>query len=719
MKEQGDLIFILDIGTRTVIGLVMEYNGSAFQILASAVIEHQQRSMLDGQIHDVNQVAEQVKIVKERLENKLEVSLKKVAIAAAGRALKTVVLENTIEFENKKIISSADVQSLDFSAVQRAQTQLAANDMKSGAKGYHFVGYSVVEYRLDGIFIGNLEGQSGKKIQVKMIATFLPRIVIDSLLQVAKMADLKIEYLTLEPIAVANVVIPKDMFNFNVALVDIGAGTSDIAVTMAGSMVGYAMVPVAGDEITEALAEHYLLDYQAGEELKCSLGQELPIRVKNILSQEISVIPAEAREVIRLNVQSLASQISEAILELNQKSPQAVICVGGGSLTPGLLEEIANYLAIDRSRIGINEYRDIKNVFGQVEGISNAQANTPIGIAVSSVLNKNKANFLDVEVNGLEIQLFTLNKPSVADALLAEEIDIRKIQGLPGMGLTCYVNRELKIVKGTMGTPGTVLLNGERVGIEALISSGDCIDFEPGERGEDARGIIADVVPPLQTYHFTVNGEETAIAPTIAQNGQRVEPTTALLDGADIVYDVINTIGDAVAYLYQVPLELVDNRTISFQVNGEDYYYPAGSLLVLEEGVPVDLQLPLTDGLVLEIIQGKSGTLILQEFLSDKVATKLSVTFNGNKLWLPAEYDLYRNGEEVAGDDQIQPGDQITFKARPISIRNVFDYINYKVTPAFNNRFILTVNGKPCLIDDEVRNGDNINITFRSNYLTN
>ena len=193
--------------------------------------------------------------------------------------------------------------------------------------------------------------------------------------------------MTLEPIAAANVVIPKDMYNFNLALVDVGAGTSDIALTKGGAMLGYAMVPVAGDEITETLAEHYLLDYATGESIKRALVKGEELKAKNILSQEVVIKPEEALEVIQPMVQSLASQISEAILMLNNKAPQ-VICVGGGSMTPSLLEGIAAFLEIPLERVGIKEYSDIKNIRGEIKDISNAQLSTPLVLLLLLIIIK-------------------------------------------------------------------------------------------------------------------------------------------------------------------------------------------------------------------------------------------------------------------------------------------------------------------------------------------
>lgn len=713
VKQGKDIVFTLDIGTRTVIGLVIEYRDDLYRIIDSEVVEHEERAMLDGQIHNVNQVARQVKLVKERLEERLGIILERVAIAAAGRALRTVDYDNIVEFDGKKTITAEDVQALEFSAVQKAQTQLASSGNAGDlARDYHFVAYSVREYILDGMNIGSLEGQRGHKIEAKIIATFLPRIVVDSLLTVVSEADLEVDYLTLEPIAVSSVVIPKDMYNFNLALVDIGAGTSDIAITKGGSMIAYAMVPVAGDEITESLAEHYLLDYNTGEKLKRSLIQGGEMTVRNILSQEITIPAEEAVESIRPVVQSLASQIAESILMQNKKEPQAVMCVGGGSLTPGLLEEIASVLGLPAERVGVKDYSDIKNIAGSVDAVSKSQVNTPIGIAISSHKDKRKTSFLNIEVNGVNYQLLTLDRPTVADALLAAEIDFRKLRGIPGMGLTCTVNGELKTIKGSLGTPGRVLLNGSEVeDLERIISSRDKIVFEPGEEGHDARGVISDVLPELSSVQIFINGERVNLDAFIYQNGLQVTEDAVLEDGAEIKYYQLETVRDVVASFYKKDPTLLRNEYISYKVNGRDYYYPAEGILVLSDGLPLDLDLPVEECKGLEIIESSNKDLTINKLLNGELKDSIRIEFNGSRLEIPTSNKIYCNKKIVDKEYCIKDGDEIKYSLSPLTINKVFDFISYKITP-FNENYSLTINGKEAGLEEQVVEGDKIELSF-------
>ena len=232
-KGRGKLaskLFALDIGTRSVVGIILEERDETFHVVDILVEEHKERAMVDGQIHNVLKVAEVIQSIKKQLEEK-HGPLEKVSVAAAGRALKTEQAEIKMEIKNRPIFSEDDISRLELSAVQQAQNNIVQNDTEKESSHYYCVGYSVLYYRLDGEEIGSLVDQQGHEASIEVIATFLPRVVVESLLSALKRANLEMEALTLEPIAAINVLIPPTMRRLNVALVDIGAGTSDIAIT--------------------------------------------------------------------------------------------------------------------------------------------------------------------------------------------------------------------------------------------------------------------------------------------------------------------------------------------------------------------------------------------------------------------------------------------------------------------------------------------------------
>ena len=313
--------------------------------------------MIDGQIHNILSVANVISKIKNILEER-HGSLKRVSVAAAGRALKTSEGSMAIDISENTLIADEDVNRLELAAVQQAQQQRLSSDSLNTDGYYYCVGYSVLHYKLDEEEIGSLIDQTGRSASVEVIATFLPRVVIESLLAALKRAGLEMEALTLEPIAAINVLIPPSMRRLNVALVDIGAGTSDIAITANNTVTAYGMVPVAGDEITEALSNHYLLDFPLAENAKRSITLENDIVMTDILGFEQIVPSVEVISIIRPAVERLAASISTEIKRLNSgKSPQAIMVVGGGSLTPTLIQNLSLCLDLPENRVGIRGLR--------------------------------------------------------------------------------------------------------------------------------------------------------------------------------------------------------------------------------------------------------------------------------------------------------------------------------------------------------------------------
>lgn len=119
-------LFALDIGTRSVVGIIIEEQGENFHVVDLMIEEHKERAMVDGQIHNVLHVATLIEKIKTQLEEK-HGPLHKVSVAAAGRALKTEQADVTINIKNRLAFTEEDISRLELAAVQQAQQQLLQN----------------------------------------------------------------------------------------------------------------------------------------------------------------------------------------------------------------------------------------------------------------------------------------------------------------------------------------------------------------------------------------------------------------------------------------------------------------------------------------------------------------------------------------------------------------------------------------------------------------
>lgn len=260
--QANDAVFALDIGTRSIIGMVGIVEENKVKIIAIEREEHAERAMIDGQIENIEKVATLAGKVKKRLEDKIRFKLTKVCVAAAGRALRSKRAEFELELPGTQLIDDEIISRLEAGAITKAEEAFdAENEAAEDTRRFYLVGYTVCQYFLDQYMISNLKDHRGRHVKVDLIATFLPSEVVESLYTTMNKIGLEVASLTLEPIAAINAAIPENIRLLNLVLVDIGAGTSDIAACTGGSVTGYTMATVAGDEITETIMKEYLVDF--------------------------------------------------------------------------------------------------------------------------------------------------------------------------------------------------------------------------------------------------------------------------------------------------------------------------------------------------------------------------------------------------------------------------------------------------------------------------
>lgn len=701
-------IFALDIGTRIVMGLVMSKNkDQGYEILASARTEHRQRAMYDGQVHDVNEVARAVIKVKEMLEKKLDVSLKRVAVAAAGRALRTEVA--TAERQDLLPVrwEREDILALELEAVHQALRQLQSTT-ENESDHYHCVGYSKIACWNEEEEISNLIGQRGKKAKVSVIATFLPRTVVDGLVSVLGRAGLEMTSLTLEPIAAGQAAIPHTMRRLNLALVDVGAGTADIALTREGSFFAYGMVPMAGDEVTEAICEHYLLDFKVGEIIKRDLNTKSQLKFADFLGAKVSVPKEEIISVIQPVVSKLAENISKEIIKLNQKPPQAIILIGGGSLTPMLPEMLSDTLGISPNRVGIQVRERLGDIQGE-KGLKGPESITPIGIGVSA-LEGTGLQYYTVSVNKIPIPIFEVQLTTVAEALLAAGIPPRSFVGKPGAALTFEWNNEMRMIKGKMGSPAQLTVNSQPGRFEQTLKDGDHIEFIPGVPGEDAQATIDEILPPHEIKWISWNGKREEYSPQVFHKNHLLKRTEKIQDGYKLTYISNN---DLESLLEQKNArqkkQILSQETLNVQINGESQTIVLDHEVLIND-CPIEENCPIRNGDSIEVRlkQKTVGELCLQP-------KPIIFTINGEEVEYPPQiHEILFHGRPLVNNQPLEDGMDLRvkgYKQMPI-LSDLLPYVRFpdEVPPGVSLK--LKVNGQQAEFTTILHPGDRLSASF-------
>lgn len=749
MKFPGQLVFGLDIGTRSIVGTVGYRVGEKFYVVAQSIREHDTRSMLDGQIHDIYKVGKTIGEVKAELEEKLGRQLKDVCIAAAGRVLRTVTVRVDQELEADKEIGGEDIYAIDSMGVEKAYEEFSQNnemDMK-----FYCVGYSVVRYYMNGYTIGNLEGHKARSIGADIIATFLPEDVVDGLYKAVGVAGLEVVNLTLEPIAAIRVAIPEMYRMLNIALVDVGAGTSDISITKDGSIIAYGMIPIAGDSLTEVIAKHCLVDFATAEHIKRETGVKDQIEYKDIMGLTQTITTEEVENVTAQVIEDMTKQVADKIRELNgDKSVSAVFVVGGGGKLPGYTQALAKQLDIQKERVAVRGEEVMMNIeFLDQAAQRDSLMVTPIGICLSFYEQSN--NFIFVYFNEQRIKIYDNNKVAVVDAAMQAEFPNDGLFPKRGKELNYFVNGKQRITRGELGEAAVITVNGNEADIYAPIHANDQIKVVESTAGEPAKLDINQLPEFGSTMRVEVNDKKIDLPKFASVNGELQSGYYSIQENDSIeilsyytvrqiaeFMDVIinqemniyvnNKLADMDTKVYEnfsviwtmETLQLSDMDKYDQEVSYADLPEDDGTYMKKEErqsamesaseAADVKQMTPVAEG------QEESGGEVQNQTVSDNIVQEqasygttqdaMSQTVEnagaatvGN---IPLSIHVTVNGQEI----------QLTGKTQYVFV-DVFQYIDFDLSKPKGSGIVTKLNGREAQYMENIRSGDVIEIYWK------
>lgn len=687
--NKKNLVFGLDIGTRSIVGSVgyLESNNK-FNVVAHYSKEHETRSMMDGQIHDISKVSDTISKVKKELEIQLNMPLKDVCIAAAGRVLRTITVHIDYELSQEGPVTSEQIYSLDSMGVEKAYEIIRENEHEIK---FYCVGYTVIKYYLNDFAITNLEGHKAKKISADVLATFLPEDVVDGLYAAVENADLNIANLTLEPIAAINIAIPEKFRLLNIALVDVGAGTSDISITKDGSIVAYGMIPRAGDEITESLVSKYLVDFNTAEKIKRGSLMKRQINFKDIMGLKQKIAPDEVKKAYSSVVESITKEIANKILELNGgKSVSAVFVVGGGGKAAGFTENLAKYLDIPNERVALRGEEVLTEVNFMQEGIKkDPLLVTPIGICMSYYDHKN--NFIFINVNNERIKLYDNDKLTVIDAAMQIGFPNDGLFPRRGEALEFTINSEKRLVRGTIGEPAVITINGEEANINSKIAKNDNIVIEESTYGKPASQNIEGLPEYKQTMRFIVNGQAIDCPRFVEVNGELKSGDYNICQGDKI--EILNyyTLGQVLKFMdidFNKKRVKVNNKISNedekvyenFSIDFEDDEYEP-EYREDEEDYEEDYK----DNQIVEILENDFE---YNKTVNENTTANMIITVNGTVVVL-------KNKKQYIFVD-------------------ILDFYHFDTSVAGGKELVTTINGIKCDFTSQLKDGDVIELYWRN-----
>jgi cell division protein FtsA len=388
----------LDIGTEFAKALVFEISDEGHGTIRGVGRKRQGLShMQSGTVADIAAVVDNCAVALQEAEEMAGFRPSQVVIGIAGELVKGFT--TTSSQERKKpdqAITEAELQKL-IDIVQREALREAERSItwETGLPNVdvRLVHAAVVGASIDGYALTNPVGFQGRHVKIGIFNAFAPLVHLGALQSVASQLDLELLEIVAEPYAVARVLGSDQIRQAGALFVDVGGGTTDVALVRSGGIEGTRMFALGGRAFTKSLADRLDLPFPRAESAKVDYARGLAVDRRD----EIAAIIGEDVEVWAAGVELVMEELGGGDL-----LPGRIYICGGGSRLP----EIRDALAAERFWKRLSFARPPEVVImapDQVETIDDAtdllvdqQDVTPLGLAYQAIELQTTEDALDV-----------------------------------------------------------------------------------------------------------------------------------------------------------------------------------------------------------------------------------------------------------------------------------------------------------------------------------
>jgi cell division protein FtsA len=338
-EQKAQHLVGLDIGTEFVKAVIARINGDQLTIVGTGRVRQHLADMQAGAIADIAAVVANCEQALTQAETASGVSARSAVIGIAGELVQGIT--TTVKVNRKDSSKPLDMQEIDrvIRLIQeraniRAREKLS-RETGGKAPELKLVNSALVSIDIDGYKITNPIGFQGKEITVQLYTAFAPQIHIGALEKTAEELDIDLVAVAAEPFGVARSVIGNDPnANMSAILVDIGGGTTDIAVVNEGGVEGTKMFGIGGRVFTRSIERDLGVDYVQAEALKVGLSDGRTPTAKR------DAVEAALRRTLRVWMSGIELALGE-FNKLDQLPHQVLLCGGGASLEM-LRDELQN-----------------------------------------------------------------------------------------------------------------------------------------------------------------------------------------------------------------------------------------------------------------------------------------------------------------------------------------------------------------------------------------
>lgn len=385
-KRKPKLVLALDIGTEVIKALVVEVDNENRKgmVIGAGKVRQKVGNMQSGAVSDIAGVIETARVAIDIAKDKAKVkNIKHAIVGIAGELVKGTT--TTVHYERAKSDMEIGlpelkniIQKVQQKAYERIQNQIAWETGQSNID-IKLINAAVSDVRIDGYRINNPLGFQGHNVSISVFNAYAPTIHLGAIETIVNELGIGLVSIAAEPYAVARSVNFEGDLNFNAIFIDVGGGTTDIAVVRNGGLEGTKMFALGGRAFTKRLAQELSTDFEKAENLKIkySLG-----RLSKVDSEKIDKIFEDDCRIWLGGIELALSEFSQ-----NDLLPTRILMCGGGSGLPGIKKNLStkNWLSklafADSPKISFLRPQDVVNIVDETKSLSSTQDVTPMGLA--------------------------------------------------------------------------------------------------------------------------------------------------------------------------------------------------------------------------------------------------------------------------------------------------------------------------------------------------
>jgi cell division protein FtsA len=336
-RENKDLIVGLDIGTSKVVAVVAEVNAEG-RIAVLALASQESKGLKRGVVVNIEETVGTISRVIQDIELMADCKVKDVYTGIAGSHIRSFNSTGMVAIKDKEVTSD-DINRV----IETARAMPIPTDQQT----LHILTQEFVIDGQDGI--REPIGMSGFKLEVSVHIVTGSVAAVQNIIKSVRRCGLEVSDLVLQPLASSFATLLDDEKDLGVCLVDIGGGTTDLAVFTQGAIRHTAVIPIAGDLITNDIAMALRTPTQHAEEIKINHGCAMS-QLANA-DERIEVAGVGDRPPRKLTQRALADVIQPRVEELfqliqdelrrsgfDELLSSGIVITGGAAQMPGMIE---------------------------------------------------------------------------------------------------------------------------------------------------------------------------------------------------------------------------------------------------------------------------------------------------------------------------------------------------------------------------------------------